>query len=100
MKESKVVMSLYQAPKPSSSVQYSTKVKPISSSGGSMTSASFYIDAYMDDSEKQKQPYVGSDTGNSSYHRVEQFDYDEGIDARAASYISGVRQRFSLERGN
>ncbi|XVE54474.1 hypothetical protein DITRI_Ditri03aG0084400 [Diplodiscus trichospermus] len=94
-KKSKAVMSLYQAPKPSSSVQYySNTVKP--SPSGSMAST-----AFMDRSTKQKQySYIASDAEDESYGRVEQYNYDEGIDARAANYISGVRQRFNLERGD
>ncbi|XWS47795.1 hypothetical protein CRYUN_Cryun13aG0015800 [Craigia yunnanensis] len=98
-KKSKVIMFLYQAPKPSSSVQYSNKVKT-SPSAGSMTSTGFYCDAFMDHSKKQKHSYIASETGNDSYGRVEQYNYDEGIDDRAENYISGVRERFSLERGD
>ncbi|XWS51432.1 hypothetical protein CRYUN_Cryun12cG0175900 [Craigia yunnanensis] len=92
-KKSKVVMYLYQAPKPSSSVQYSNTVEPKPS--GSMAST-----AFMDRSTKQKHSYIVSDTGYESYGRVEQYNHGEGIDARAANYISGVQQRFSQERGD
>ena len=97
-KKSKVIMSLYKAPNPSS-VQYSNKVKT-SPSAGSMASTGFYSDAFMDHSKKRKHSYIAPDTGNDSYGRVEQYNYDEAIDARAANYISGVRERFILERGD
>ncbi|XWS37106.1 hypothetical protein CRYUN_Cryun19dG0014700 [Craigia yunnanensis] len=87
MESNTVVMSLYQAPKPSSSVQYSNTVKPNPS--GSMAST-----AFLDRSTRQKHSYIASDTGNDSYGR------DEAIDARAANYITGVQQRFSLEWGD
>lgn len=89
-KSTTVVMSMYHAPKPSSCVQYSNTVKPT-------TSAST---AFMEHSTEKKH-YSCTDTGNDvvSYGHVEQYNYDdEAIDARAESYISGVLQRFSLER--
>ncbi|WRX19423.1 hypothetical protein QQP08_011910 [Theobroma cacao] len=94
-KKGKMIMSLYQAPKTSSSVQYSNK--PMPSQSGTMVSTGFYSD---DHSTKQKHSYLASDTRNDSYGCVELYNYDEGIDDRATSYISGVRKRFSLERGD
>ncbi|XVF49592.1 hypothetical protein PTKIN_Ptkin04bG0025400 [Pterospermum kingtungense] len=91
-KKIKVVMSLYKAQKPSSSSSSNKVIKP-SPSAGSMASASFYSDAFKDYSKKQ------ADTGTDcSYGRLEKYNYDESIDVRAASYISVVRARFSLEK--
>ncbi|MBA0863003.1 hypothetical protein Goshw_015391 [Gossypium schwendimanii] len=100
LKKSKVIfMSLYKAPKSSSSIQYGNT----SSSAAStiMASAtSFYGDAFMDHSTTLKPSIVAFDhTGkNYDYGGIELRNYDEGIDDKAASYISGVRQRLSLER--
>ncbi|GMJ05875.1 hypothetical protein HRI_004256700 [Hibiscus trionum] len=96
LKKSKVIfMSMYRAPKPASSVQYGNPVKPTASAASASPGTGFYSDAFMGHSK------MGSDTvSNYAYNGVELRHCDEGIDARAASYISGVRERLRLERGD
>ncbi|KAG6747217.1 hypothetical protein POTOM_049602 [Populus tomentosa] len=73
----KLVMSLHQASNPSSStVHYDSSVNPSSSS--SVASVRRQNDGNLD-------------------HPRYIYNGDESIDARAASYISSVRQRFRLE---
>ncbi|KAK8323213.1 hypothetical protein V6Z11_A12G222500 [Gossypium hirsutum] len=56
--------------------------------------------AFMDHSTTLKHSIVAFDHAgkNYDYGGIELRNYDEGIDDKAASYISGVRQRLSLER--
>lgn len=79
-----LVMSLYQAAKPSSSTQY---VKPYLSS--SVASAGVY-DGVQHNPSKDKNSYSYSGIGYNSY------GYDERIDEKAANYISSVRERFRI----
>ncbi|KAL4348755.1 hypothetical protein GQ457_17G018190 [Hibiscus cannabinus] len=96
-KKNKVMfMSLYKAPKPASSLRYGNPVKPTSSAASAMASPTgFYSDAFVNCSTIEKHSDMGE---NYAYGGV--CHADEGIDARAASYISGVRERLSLERGD
>ncbi|KAL5791516.1 hypothetical protein ACOSP7_000110 [Xanthoceras sorbifolium] len=97
-------MDFREASKPTSSsktMQYSNKVM----SSPSASSVGFYADhvEFVDHPPKQKhaQSYITSDIGNNSFGLVDHklYSYDEkSIDARAATYISGVQERFRLER--
>ncbi|KAK8486396.1 hypothetical protein V6N13_029221 [Hibiscus sabdariffa] len=98
MKNKVIFMSLYKAPKPASSVRYGNPVKPTSSAASAMASPTgFYGDAFVNRSTIEKHSDMGE---NYAYGGGELRHADEGIDARAASYISGVRERLSLERGD
>ncbi|KAI5562957.1 hypothetical protein POPTR_015G098500v4 [Populus trichocarpa] len=80
----KLVMSLHQASNPSSStVHYDSSVNPSRSS--SVASVRRKNDGNLD---HPHNIYNGQDKFLTG---------DESIDARAASYISSVRQRFRLE---
>ncbi|OMP07703.1 hypothetical protein COLO4_07124 [Corchorus olitorius] len=72
---------------------------PNQSAGSMGASTGFYSDSFMHMDHSKKQMKHSNHTGADSYGRVELY-YDEGIDDKAASYISGVRKRFSLERGD
>lgn len=87
----KLVVPFYKAGKPASStVQFSSKVKP-SQSFPSTTST------YVLAQPKPKVSFVLPDTGRDleSLYGVA---VDESVDIKAASYISSVQERFKLER--
>lgn len=79
-KTGKLVMSSYQAPKASSAVH-------------------IYDKSFVGHPQVEKVSYIRSGVGNNSYSPGDFLHAsDESIDARAASYISSVQQRFRLER--
>ncbi|KAK3183158.1 hypothetical protein Dsin_030444 [Dipteronia sinensis] len=100
IKGNKLVMSFHQAGKPTTSssvaaVQYSSSQSASS------------VGLYADHPPKQNHAHAHyssyitcDDLGNSSsFGLVDNlYSYDQSIDARAASYISGVQERFRLER--
>lgn len=96
----KMMNPLYRAAKPSSAVQYSSKIKP-SQSCPSTASVGFLVnqDYAFTPPKQQKVSFILPDN-------IGQFDNpfgvaaDDSIDLKAARYISDVRERFKLERVN
>ncbi|KAK9120121.1 hypothetical protein Scep_018214 [Stephania cephalantha] len=104
--KAKMVMSFYRTTKPnpsSSTVQYSSKVKP-------SQDQEFVVNPNMNN---KKVTFLNPDNGNVSrdhhdhYHHQSSATYsivggheDLNVDTKAASYISCVQERFKLERAN
>ncbi|KAK7855001.1 uncharacterized protein LOC112033429 [Quercus suber] len=98
------LMPFYRAAKPSSTVQYTTKVKP-SQSSPSTASVEFLVhqDYYVFAQPKQKVAFIVQDNSRdliSPYDNLYGMPGDESVDTKAASYISSVQERFKLERIN
>jgi hypothetical protein len=80
------------AAKPSSAVQYTSKVKP-SQSSPSAASVEFMLQP------KQKVSYVVP-ADSSHYENLYGVAADDAIDMKAGVFISSVQERFKLERVN
>ncbi|OVA09571.1 hypothetical protein BVC80_9101g96 [Macleaya cordata] len=92
----RLVMSLYRTSKPASTVQFSTKVKPTTSS--SATSSGYLVadKEFVVPQSSKKVSFLKSDVIRDSYGVVDAGD--ENVDMKAATYISYVQERFKLER--
>ncbi|KAA8548246.1 hypothetical protein F0562_004493 [Nyssa sinensis] len=119
--KAKLAMSFYRAAKPSSSsVQYSSKVKPspppsstasvgyvASSSSNALVERYVVNPDYVTPQPKPKLSFLVPEIngGRDSYSSCK-FDNpyggagDESVDVKAATYISSVQERFRLERVN
>ncbi|KAL9404285.1 hypothetical protein Peur_001257 [Populus x canadensis] len=99
----KLMLFYRSSPKPSSNVQYSSKVKP---SQTSLTAASVgYVNHDMIAPQKQVVSFIVPAADNHR-DKLSQFDKffgvvgDVSVDTKATSYISSVQERFKLERIN
>lgn len=81
------------APKPSSTVQYTSKVKP-SQSSPSTASVEFLFQP------KQKVSFIVPAADSSQYEKLYGVAADDAIDMKAGIFISSVQERFKLERVN
>lgn len=101
----KLAMPFYRVSKPSSAaVQYSSKVKPNQTSPLA-PSVGFVVDQeYVIPPPKQKVAFIiPAENGRDSLLKFDAFygaGGDEGVDAKAANYISCVQERFKLDRLN
>ncbi|KAH8519446.1 hypothetical protein Peur_038385 [Populus x canadensis] len=99
------LMHFYRSsPKPSSNVQYSSKVKP-SQTSPTTASVGYVNQDYMIAPQKQKVSFIVPAADNHR-DKLSQFDMffgvvgDVSVDTKATSYISSVQERFKLERIN
>ncbi|KAL6325601.1 hypothetical protein AAG906_023446 [Vitis piasezkii] len=97
----KLAMPFYRVAKPSSTVQYSSKVKP-SQTSPLAPSVGFVVDQeYVIPQPKQKVAFIiPAENGRDSLFGTYGAGGDEGVDAKAANYISVVQERFKLDRVN
>ncbi|KAJ6754485.1 hypothetical protein OIU79_027159 [Salix purpurea] len=99
------LMVFYRSPpKPSSNVQYTSKLKP-SQTSPAAASVGYVNQDYMIAPQKQVVSFM---VPAADYHRekLSQFDKffgvagDVSVDTKATRYISSVQERFKLERVN
>ncbi|CAL5368577.1 unnamed protein product [Camellia sinensis] len=98
----KLMMSFYRAAKPASStVQYNSKVKPIPSASSAGSVGIIVSHNHVTPQSNQKVSFVPPENHrDQSYTKFENFYgvvEDEGVDMKAATYISYVQERFRLE---
>lgn len=99
------LMPFYRAAKPSSTFQYTSKVKP-SQSSPSTASVGFMVhqDYVVGQPNQKVSSYVLPPDNTrdliSQYDNIYGVAADEGVDMKAAIYISSVQERFKLERMN
>ncbi|KDP46265.1 hypothetical protein JCGZ_10105 [Jatropha curcas] len=100
------LIPFYRSSKATSTVQYSSKVKP-SQSSPSAASVGFVVHQdYIITPPKQKVSFIVPTADSNRDKYLSQFDKlygvagDEGVDIKAATYISSVQERFKLERSN
>ncbi|CAK9175134.1 unnamed protein product [Ilex paraguariensis] len=101
--KAKLVMSFYRAAKPSSTTQYSGKVKP-NPTPTSTTTVGFIVNQDQVTTPPPSsvgfvfnQDHVISQTKQKVSFAI---PGDEAVDVKAASYISCVQERFRLELVN
>jgi hypothetical protein len=100
----KLMLFYCSSPKPSSNVQYSSKVKP-SQTSPTTASVGYVNHDYMIAPQKQKVSFIVPAADNHR-DKLSQFDKffgvvgDVSVDTKATSYISSVQERFKLERIN
>ncbi|KAJ6965464.1 hypothetical protein NC652_003368 [Populus alba x Populus x berolinensis] len=100
----KLMLFYRSSPKPSSNVQYSSKVKP-SQTSPTTASVGYVNRDYMIAPQKQVVSFIVP-AADSHRDKLSQFDTffgvvgDVSVDTKATSYISSVQERFKLERVN
>lgn len=96
------LMSFHRAAaKPSSTVQYTSKVKP-SQSSPSTASVEFLLhqDYVFAQPPKQQVSFIVPADSSQHENLIYGLAADENIDMKAASFISSVQERFRLEHLN
>ncbi|ONI19962.1 hypothetical protein PRUPE_3G308000 [Prunus persica] len=103
------LMPFYRAAKPSTtSMQYSSKVKPSQASPNTAAYSVGFMDYVIAAQPNQTVSFIVPAADHSSQLK-QQFDHkhygaaaagDESVDIKAATYISSVQERFKLERIN
>lgn len=94
----KLAMPFYRVSKPSSTtVQYSSKVKPNQTSPLA-ASVGFMVDQeYVIPPPNRKVAFIiPAENGRDPMVKFDGLYVDEGVDAKAANYISCVQERFKL----
>ncbi|KAG6659744.1 hypothetical protein I3843_03G053700 [Carya illinoinensis] len=98
------LMSFQRAAKPSSIVQYTSKLAKPSQSSPSTASVGFLVQQdYVVSQPNQKVSFIvpaddSRDLISSQYDSLYGIAADETVDTKAATYISSVQERFKLER--
>ncbi|KAH7518917.1 uncharacterized protein LOC125424289 [Ziziphus jujuba] len=102
------LMPFYRAAKPSSTVQYTSKViKPSQSSPSASSVGYVHVQDYVISGQlptKKVSFMLPENSRESTFGQLDGTIYgvacDEAVDMKAASYISSVQERFKLERIN
>lgn len=104
--KSKLIKSLYRAAKPSAAAnsEFGFESQPSKPKPAAGSALGFMI-VNQEQAFPQQPPkvaFVVAERNHDSYGRLENFygggGGDEGVDAKAAKYISAVQERFRLER--
>lgn len=101
----KLMLFYRSSPKPSSNVQYSSKVKP-SQTSPTIASVAYVVHQDFTIAQQKQKVSFTVPASDNRHDKLSQFDKffgvvgDVRIDNKATSYISSVQERFKLERIN